>query len=399
MGRFLFLLCLFLIPKPLLAEVTSGPCPLSCASIGKTKTNCKDWRVGTTCYVETLRTVERRKLICTTGDRLFVRDRCLRGEKQLIKDALVGPKGVTGERGPRGEPGAERIFGNGSAGNLSISNSQSLSSPDLQYLDIVVVQGAVLRVPSGSVIRCTGTFRNGGTIIVEPALRQSQRVGEDGTVARLPSSGGEAAGGASGGRPLPLAAIASLRPNLLSGGEGAREPSEDGGYGGGSLFVVCRGSVLNDGIITAKGADGIEPGRGGGGGGVVVLGSNESVENRGVISALGGSGAPFVASGADQVGRAPGGGGGGGIIHLIAPSVIQEGTINVTGGAGGPSSGPGSISALLYTGGSGGGGCGGQGGRGGEVNPDGHTDNRVSSGESGGVGVLITSNADLSGIF
>ena len=36
-------------------QVSSGPCPLSCKSLGIPKKVCRDWREGGTCYVEDLR--------------------------------------------------------------------------------------------------------------------------------------------------------------------------------------------------------------------------------------------------------------------------------------------------------------------------------------------------------
>lgn len=37
------------------AEVTSRPCPYDCDTVGIERTQCKDWREGSTCFVEDLR--------------------------------------------------------------------------------------------------------------------------------------------------------------------------------------------------------------------------------------------------------------------------------------------------------------------------------------------------------
>lgn len=55
----LVLAILFVAP-PLLAEVTSRPCPYSCKTEGIVKSQCKDWREGNTCYVEDLRPTSQR---------------------------------------------------------------------------------------------------------------------------------------------------------------------------------------------------------------------------------------------------------------------------------------------------------------------------------------------------
>lgn len=324
---------------------------------------------------------------------MSVRERCHKGESTIDKSSLTGPQGESGTTGPPGEPGSVRLFGNGSAGSLTITSSQSLSSTNLNVTDLLIEAGVVLRIPSGTVIRCTGSFVNRGSIIVERGLGQAQRVGDNGSLITIPSSRGQSAQGGAGGRALPQAAIVSLRPGLFAGGEGARTVNDSGGEGGGSLFIISRGQLRNEGTISANGGNATQSGRGGGAGGFLVFGSEDSILNLGRLEVSGGAGAAFSPSGPEDAGLGPGGGGGGGIVFLISPSVTSSGPAQLSGGSGG--GGVGVITALFYTGGWGGGGSGGKGGAGGNVAADGV----ISAGEAGAEGVLITSTAELTSNF
>ena len=59
----LFLICtLVLFSFPALAEITSGPCPHNCKTVGiKKESNCRDWKEGNICFVEDLRKKGKKK--------------------------------------------------------------------------------------------------------------------------------------------------------------------------------------------------------------------------------------------------------------------------------------------------------------------------------------------------
>src|SRR5690606_15190715 len=87
-----------------------------------------------------------------------------------------GPEGSAGPAGPQGEPGAPgadgqlRIYGDGSAGHLVVSEDSALldHEPDgnYQFASVTIESGATLSVVSGITIRCLGAFTNHGTIEV-----------------------------------------------------------------------------------------------------------------------------------------------------------------------------------------------------------------------------------------
>jgi hypothetical protein len=305
----------------------------------------------------------------------------------------TGPTGDTGPQGPQGEAGAEgthgpegdiRIYGDGSAGALVVSGFKTLyqdvaTNDNLQFTDLTISPGAVLYVPSGTVLRCTGTFTNNGTVQVRPlaavggscysfspfnpsSYKFTYRPPGAGV------SGSTAEGGTFGiytdicthGRGalglMENEARTILMPGLVGGGGGAGAMNI-GGDGGGTLVVLAGTAIANNGIIHADGGSPFHGG-GGGGGGVVVLASPVQVTNLGTISARGGDG-----GGSDNFNGA-GGGGGGGIVHLLAPSVTA-GTVAVGGGTGGTYSFP--IDQDPHVAGGGGGACGGAGGDGGDI--------------------------------
>jgi hypothetical protein len=308
-----------------------------------------------------------------------------------------GPAGPAGEIGPPGQPGADgtlRVFGNGSAGFVTIAtNTNWNTSPppqyNLQFSSFTVSAGVTLTVPSGTVIRVAGTFTNNGTITVLPfaeggeADLDNTANGADAILA--PANSGISSGVAgfgersvgstqnncdAGKRGTGLSAFVAaqiVNPGPLGGGGGAGATGGStgttpgtGGSGGVTLVVIAQNALSNTGTINAMGASPSGNGNGGGGGGILVLGSATSITNSGTIATVGGNGAPSgVSTGA-------GGGGGGGIVQLIAPIVTNTGTLNVSGGAtgvvGDPNSATGTASRM---GGGGGGGSGGNGGHGG----------------------------------
>lgn len=374
---------------------------------------------GDTCIKATSKT--KKGTVQTTLKTVTRTGACRRGEISAVTgpqgipgvqgiQGETGPQGVQGAQGPQGDTGADGqlgIYGDGSAGAKTITGVASVtvnSYPNLQFTDVTIDPGATLTVPSGTVFRCTGTFTNNGTIVIQTSAKGAARNTVQGTIllpairpahpgiTLLAAGNGEAGDSSafrysgSGGTGLGAVSANQIRyPGAKFGGGGGLgdllgNNTSRSGDGGGSIVVLCRGAITNNGIITADGEDGngsLEGG--GGGGGAVVLASKASVTSASgsTISAKGGAG---LSAGADH---APSGGGGGGLIHLLAPVVTTTGaTLAVTGGAAGASGAIGSVTANPRSAGGGGGGSVGNGGSGGNVSTDG--EGRVaSSGISG----------------
>ena len=179
----------------------------------------------------------------------------------------AGSPGAGGTPGLNGAPGADgqlRIYGDGAAGSRTIAADMSLDDPSPLYVDFIVEPGVTLEVPSGTVLRCSGTFRNGGTIVVGNGAAA-------GGVGGAPAHPGVSRGspgvgtlggsdafliGGSGGVGLTIAqARTLLAPGVVAGGAGAGAAIDQrGNAGGGSLVVLARGEVANDGVIRADGA-------------------------------------------------------------------------------------------------------------------------------------------------
>ena len=390
--------------------VISRPCPFECKDAGYSSTYCLSWRRGGTCYVKKL--AKHGLRFCLNPEKGFVRMRenCLTRHGEVTVQYLdlrgnegpIGPTGPTGPQGDAGEPGALRVYGDGSAGDREVSGALAFNDSNPQYQNFTVQAGAVLTVPTGTVIRCRGNFLNNGRIVVSPGQRNSPKFAEDGEAATAgPFASDEAPGGAGGEALTEGAARALLRPGLLTAGDGAYAAGDIGrGLGGGSFAVICQGLVSNGstGEITAPGLTPANPANGGGGGGLVILASDSRVENLGVIQADGGAGSDFIPD-TGQFGIASGGGGGGGIVHLIAPEVQQTGSISVAGGSGGIAGPVGSLTALFKLGGRGGGGSGGAGGNGGAANPGSFGDGSCTAGASGNNGRVFETAANPAAFF
>jgi hypothetical protein len=315
-----------------------------------------------------------------------------------------GAQGIQGIPGSQGLPGADgtlRIYGNGSAGDKTVSADGDYSVyyyPHRQYVNFTVNPGVTLSVASGTVLRCTGTFTNQGTIVV---LESAAGVYGGG-----PPHPGSSAGAAG----VPATAIAPsgapgsfggmglgsfrtlLSPGVFAGGGGGG--AQNSGYGGGAFTVLCRTGIVNSGEIRADGVShpflgGGVTGGGGGGGGAVILASAGSITHTGLIAARGGDGGP------SDTRSGPGGGGGGGLIHLIAPSVSNTGSTSVAGGGAGAAGGPGSVTSTVRYGGGGGGAMIGSGGRGGTV----ATDGTPSAATPGGAGISTITLEDPTSLF
>jgi len=307
---------------------------------------------------------------------------------------------------------AARTFaGNGSAGNLDItSNTDWTSTPpsSTNFANCSIATGAVLTVPSGTHIRCSGTFTNDGTISVSYGVQGSRGSGYTAAQGFRPGATphpGESIGapvqaleyqdngstsprfltGGYGGVGLPMAS-ALQKWHLFShggGGGAAGSSGSDGVQGGGLLKIFSASNLINNGTISSRGENAAgATGDGGGGGGIVILASLASIDNTGTIDVRGGNGG-------NSTGGTPaegcGGGGGGGIVGLISPSVTAGSSL-VTGGLGGTPAGV--ITADLRMAGAGGGGSGGDGGDGGFLN---NTASVASSnGVSGGNGYVMS---------
>lgn len=405
------------------SSVTSRPCPYSCQSLGVNKSLCKDWRVGDLCFVQkitkgkdttlnlckNLQGVLSIKSKCGVGESLLTYE-LLRGEKGEIGakgDAgakgdmgligQTGPQGPQGLQGPQGSAGELKVFGDGSAGNRVISSNTTLDDSNPQYESFTIVSGVTLTVHSGTVIRCTNSFINNGTLQVINAPRNSPKFAENGGPPTAAPSATDTVAGGLGGNAIDSGVARSLlRPSLLTAGDGngvVATPAS--GFGGGSLVVMAAGSILNssNSIILADGESAATLSAGGGAGGLVILASMGEVINQGIIQANAGNGAALEPDDGSAA-YAAGGGGGGGIVNLFAPSVSNSGTISVSGGLGGAAGVAGSLTGILKYGGRGGGGSGGSGGDGGTSNPGNAANGSSTSGMDGSNGKIFITQAN-----
>jgi len=327
-----------------------------------------------------------------------------------------GPAGDAGAQGPQGDAGADgqlRIYGNGSAGGVTIAaNTDWTTTPpandDYQFTDLTINSGVTLVVFSGTVIRCSGTFTNHGTIsvgggaaggyacmnpgvglydVIDPgpnAFGNTTGMGE------VTPSGVSAVGGV-GYAPVETWAELLLNVGVLGGGGGAG----NGGSGGGTLTILAKTALDNTSgaILDASGLDSDdttgceEGGGGGGGGGIVILASMTEITQAGTVDVHGGAGGPSSAY------FAPGGGGGGGFVHFVAPSVTDTGTQNVSAGTQG--TGSGTLSASPRAAGSGGGAGGGYGGAGADID----SSNTIVAESGGEGGYVFVSHQDPTALF
>ncbi len=310
-----------------------------------------------------------------------------------------GPQGPSGAQGPQGPSGASGVYGDSSAGAYSVAVGQTVdlsiasgiatlpASMNMQFTNVTIA--GTLYVPSGTVIRATGSVVVTGAIIVLPGAADNGGGEAHPGVSRAP------AGTFSGGTGLTqIQAARLLRLDAVAGGAGSRAINTSGSEGGGSFMIVAQGNVqiVSGASISADGNNGVNPqtagtgivGPGGGAGGVIVVVSKGTITMAGALHANGGSGASGW-DGNGGVGEG-GGGGGGGIIQLISPSAASvTGSIQVNGGAGGSNAGTGSLAA-----GGGGGASGGNGGNGGGTA---YTGQSVTNPQSGLVGYSLQTTA------
>jgi len=247
-----------------------------------------------------------------------------------------GPAGPTGPTGPVGRQGppAPGIWGDGSAGSVTISsqsdwdNNVAIQAGDLNFTNFTVASGVTLTIPSGVVIRATGTVTIAGDIVLA-TLPASYYTPQPGISLSPADNEGDAGAGLS-----LLQAASVLHPPMYAGGAGGTDSNApgtgNGGPGGGSIVVRGQSGITVAGNISADGGNG-STSSGGGGGGVIVLASQNDMNVTGSISVNGGSGGSGISS------CQGGGGGGGGIIHLLGPNAASAGgSLTANGGAAGP---------------------------------------------------------------
>jgi len=281
------------------------------------------------------------------------------------------------------------VYGDGSVGALTISTATNwVNTPpasfNFQYTNVTVTGNWA--IPSGVVLRCTGTFTlgAGATITVGYGLPFADNSQTIPGLSKIPPIGYD--GGGTGLSALEASSI--LKPGPIAGGNGSKASTGAyGGEGGGSFSVRAQGAISINGTINVNGGGGRNytgpsssggSGAGGGAGGFIILASQTSLTNIGTITANGGSGSHSIQQGGGLPGtKNGGGGGGGGIVHMLAPS-ITAGSVSVSGGTGGNSG-----DAMTSSSG-GGGALGGDGGRGAyDVN------NTGWAAEQGGTGHII----------
>lgn len=306
-----------------------------------------------------------------------------------------GAQGSQGAQGPQGPAGALGIYGDGSAGaltvpvgntldlaNAAVLNAQSFKT-NFQFTTVNIA--GTLIVPSGTVIRATGNVTVSGTISVSTAAASEGGMTHPGVSNR-------SAGVFHGGRGLFLLQASNLRNTVVGGGAGhTPNRSNVGGEGGGALFIYSQGgvSITSSGSIFANGNSAPNfsctaahcEGAGGGGGGVVVIIGKSSLSVSGAVRANGGNGS-FATSSSTTMVYGGGGGGGGGIIHLLSSSpIVVSGTLQTDGGSG--ASNAGSSASNVTTPGGGGGASGGSGGSGGGNLSNGSSVNAPTAGAPG----------------
>ena len=377
-------------------------------------------------------------VICSDDQkRIHIRERrCNRREERIVSSAsLIGPsgsQGAQGERGPQGEQGPQgakgdpgsagqsdgsrqtlidRLYGKATRGSLTIPAGLTFdlsNGTDLQYDNFTIENGASVTFASGTVLKCTGSFTNNGTITVRGYAEggQLERVNSNtSSPAFFPPMKGfaycffalaefgrasEILKGAPGGCSMFSDMLRTiLYPGPLGGSGGGPGYNGRAGKGGGTLTVLSLGALTvgAQGVISANGENSGTPGGGGGGAGAIILASSNSVSLQGAINARGGNGALS----STKIGA--GGGGGGGFLRVISPSIASTATLNFEGGNAGSNAT--NVSDTPRFGGSAGGDSVGAGGAGAQVSVGGIS----SLNGSGGSGFNLETVADPLLIF
>ena len=337
----------------------------------------------------------------STGALALRQKRCSRGETRLrTRGELTG------------EDGSVMVYGDGSDGDLTVSDDTTLTDTLRSYRNCTINSGKTLTVLPGTTIRCTGTFTNNGTVSVlqfpnfgqvyqvSPLLNSLNNFQPGAGFSPGPAGNGNIGSnvgqiwGGKGGSPLD-ASIGEggtdprllIRGSWISAGGGGGSTGSSGGGGGGVVRILSKGAltIAAGATVSANGGDSYTEGGGGGGGGYVLLASSTSVSAAGAVEAKGGAGSAASAS------TAHGGGGGGGAVFAIAPTISTTGTTDVSHGASGGLAAAGTVSnSTRFSGGGGGGSCG-QGQTGGFAATDGST---FDGGNSPSDGCVYTKLAD-----
>lgn len=146
----------------------------------------------------------------------------------------TGATGATGATGSQGLASNALLFGDGSAGALSVGLGSTVDwsagapSVNLQFTSIAVF-GALI-VPTGTVLRSQGNVDISGSVTVAPGAN------DNGAGSPHPGSALASAGSPSGGIGLSRLSAGLLRPPLVAaGGAGRGTEAGKGGSGGGAL--------------------------------------------------------------------------------------------------------------------------------------------------------------------
>lgn len=299
---------------------------------------------------------------------------CPRGYITVVDTTTL--TGAAGSSGAAGADGKLAIWGDGSDGDVTITDGTAFDHTK-QYRNITVAAGTTVDLYPGQQIKCTGTLTIAGTIYVQyrnagsfiqpldgstyfpahsnPQLGLAYSEAENGECATSPSIGDGGGGGVGFG-----GSVARLPTKItnsdFSGGGGASS-SGVGGQSAGAIGLYCKQGITisSSGVLSNVGGAGVNGG-GGAGGGIIILASNGTITQAGLIDVSGGAGGNSTTS------SCAGGGGGGGFIHFIAPTVVNTGTNTVSGGSIGTNGT--AVTASPRCGGGGGGGSYGGGGQG-----------------------------------
>jgi hypothetical protein len=184
-----------------------------------------------------------------------------------------------------------------------------------------------VQVDAGGAIQADGNGYGGG---LGPGAGHSAGGPRDGSGAGYGGIGGTSSSNAVGG----VVYGSFTQPANLGSGGGASYAGA-GGTGGGMIEIVAGGSVIDNGSISANGANGTNSRSGGGSGGSIWIAAL-TLTGSGAITANGGSGEPTH-----------GGGGGGGRIAIQCSATAFTGSTAAYGGAGANIGGAGTIYTKL----------------------------------------------------
>ena len=124
--------------------------------------------------------------LCKKGNSVFAAKKCGKGSSTLQLSGLTGEKGDDGTLG---------VYGDGSAGPLSLGPgfNEFLTTPpagnNLQFTTCDIPAGATLTVPSGTIIRCSESANIAGSLTVSAPSNGGRAFGTStGTATLLGSS-------------------------------------------------------------------------------------------------------------------------------------------------------------------------------------------------------------------